>query len=94
MPNFQKGAPDLFQLGEGGNCPQLPPESATVPLSNSRSSRCPAKIITNTDFADNIALISDTVEKSQLLLHKVELAAETIGLHINETKTDNIVYCI
>ena len=51
-----------------------------------------AKQITDADFADDIALLSDTIEKTQLLLLRVELAAESIGLHINAKKTEYITY--
>ena len=49
-------------------------------------------MITDTDFADDIALLSDTIEKAQLLLLRVEAAAETIGLHVNDTKTEYMVH--
>ena len=56
------------------------------------SRRQHAIMITDTDFADDIALLSDTIEKAQLLLLRVEAAAETIGLHVNDTKTEYMVY--
>ncbi len=52
-----------------------------------RSSRNPALHVTDTDFADDIALLSDSLRDANLLLQKVEEAAQQIGLHINEQKT-------
>jgi len=61
-------------------------------LTPRRSRRHPPIIITNTDFADDITLLSDTVEKAQLLLTQVEKVAAMIGLHINEKKTEYMAY--
>ena len=44
-------------------------------LCERRSRRLPAVMITNTDLADDIALISDNLEKTQSLLERVEAAA-------------------
>ena len=49
-------------------------------LREDRSKRHPAVTISDTDFADDIALISNTLEQAQLF----ETAAEQIDLHINE----------
>ncbi|KAG1666097.1 MAM and LDL-receptor class A domain-containing protein 1 [Nymphon striatum] len=43
------------------------------------------------DFADAIALLSDTIEKAQLLLLRVETAAEAVGLQVNVTKIDQSI---
>ena len=56
------------------------------------STRHPTEKITDTDFADDIALLSDFTEDGQLLLLRVERAAAQIGLHVNETKTEYIIY--
>jgi exonuclease III len=53
-----------------------------------RSSRFPAVKVTDLDFADDLALISDTIEKAQRLLHDLETAASDIGLHVNDLKTE------
>eukprot|EP00794_Sanderia_malayensis_P000848 gene848-143_t len=55
-----------------------------------RSARHPATTITDADFADDIALLSDCKEKATILLHRVEEAAKKIGLHINVSKTEYI----
>ena len=56
-------------------------------LAKSRSRRHPAVTITETDFADDLALISNTLEQAQLFLLRLESAAAQVGLHINEIKT-------
>ena len=50
-------------------------------------------MITDTDFADNITLISDNLDKAQSLLEWVETAATEIGLHIATSKTEYNVQC-
>ena len=54
------------------------------------SRRQPAMHITDLDFADDIALVSDPVTNAEALLHSVEDAASLVGLHCNETKTEVI----
>ena len=44
------------------------------------------------DYADDIALLSDTIEEASKLLHLVESAASEIGLYINAKKTEFISY--
>ena len=68
------------------------PRETGFTLNPRRSRRHPATTITDADFADDIALLSDTIEKAQLLLLRVEVAAESIGLHVNEKKTEYITY--
>ncbi|KAL5269443.1 hypothetical protein ACHWQZ_G003057 [Mnemiopsis leidyi] len=41
-------------------------------------------------LADDLALTTDTAAEAQDLLHSVELAANSIGLHLNESKTEYI----
>lgn len=54
------------------------------------SSRHPAIHITDTDFADDIALIANSRKNAQDLLTSLESAANCVGLHLNETKTEYI----
>ena len=49
-------------------------------------------MITDTDFADDIALISDNLDKAQSLLEGVETAATEVALHINTGKTEYMAY--
>ena len=53
------------------------------------SSRHPAIYITYTDYADDLAVTSDNVEDANIMLHKIEEAAE-IGLGVNADKTEYI----
>ena len=40
------------------------------------------------DYADDIALLANTLAQSQSLLHCLEQAASGIGLHVNTDKTE------
>ena len=57
-------------------------------LTERRSRRSPAIMITDTDFADDIGLISDNFDEAQSLLEGVETAAIEVSLHINTGKTE------
>ena len=61
-------------------------------LEKRHSSRKPAEYITDADFADDFALISNCMEQAQLLLSRLEMAAETIGLHANSKKTEYMLF--
>ena len=65
---------------------------ATVSLTTRQSTRHPATYITDTDFADDIALTTNYLEQAQLLLLRLEVAAEAVGLHVNSKKTEYMVY--
>ena len=54
--------------------------------------RLPAVMITDTDFVDDITLISDNLNKTQSLLGRVETATIEVGLHISTSKTDYMAY--
>ena len=56
-------------------------------LARRASRRVPAKMMTDLDFADDISLLSDTVEKACKLLTEVERQCNRIGLGINAKKT-------
>ena len=57
-------------------------------LKSRRSSRHPAEYITDLDFADDLAIPSNTVADAQSLLHALEEAATHVGLYCNATKTE------
>ena len=59
-----------------------------------RSRRVPPVMVTDLDFADDIALISDTAEKARELLLAVERECRQIGLRLNAKKTKVIAYNI
>jgi len=46
---------------------------------------------TNLDFADDIALVSETVKNAQILLQKLETAAATVKLTVNQSKTKTVI---
>ena len=60
-------------------------------ITPARSRRVKAVKVSDTDFADDIALIADSVEEAQKLLEEVEKAAATVGLQMNEDKTKYLV---
>ena len=57
-------------------------------LKKTRSRRYPAETITNANCADDLELIVNTPTPAESLLHGLELAAESIGLHKNANKTE------
>ena len=57
-------------------------------LTKKRSKRYPAKTITNADYADDIALLANTPNQAETLLHSLKRAAAGIGLHVNSHKTE------
>ena len=61
-------------------------------LTKKRSRRYPAKTITDADSADDIALLANTPNQAETLLHRLERAAAGIGLHVNEHKTEYMCF--
>ena len=53
----------------------------------SRSRRQRAKVICDSDFADDKALLPNTLKQDQLL-SRVETSAKQIGLHVDDFKTE------
>ena len=53
-------------------------------LTKKRSKRYPAKTITDADYADDIALLANTPNQAETLLHSLERAAACIGLHVTK----------
>lgn len=62
-------------------------EKLGLTLERRKSRRVGPKNITDVDFADDIALLSESIMSATELLHRVELAAANIGLFINAGKT-------
>ena len=58
-----------------------------------RSTRHPAQYLTDTDFADDIALISESLVNAQSLLQSLEQASNCVGLYLNEKKTEYMNKC-
>ena len=61
-------------------------------LIKKRSRRYPAKTITDADYANDIALLANTPNQAETLLHSLEQAATGIGLHVNAHKTEYMCY--
>ena len=52
----------------------------------------PAKIITDVDYTDDIAILANTPNPAETLLRSLERAAVDIGLHVNAHKTEYMCY--
>ena len=63
-----------------------------IVLKKKRSRRYPAKTITDADYADDIALLANTPNQAETLLHSFERSAAGIGLHANAHKTEYMCY--
>ena len=61
-------------------------------LTKKRSRRYPAKTITDTDYADDIAILANTPDQAETLLHSLEQAAAGIGLYVKAHKTEYMCY--
>ena len=61
-------------------------------LTKKRSRRYPAKTITDADYADDIAILANTADQAETLLHSLERAAAGIGLYVNAHKTEYMCY--
>ena len=61
-------------------------------LTKKRSRRHPAKTITDVDYADDIAILANTPNQAETLLHSLERPAAGIGLHVNAHKMEYMCY--
>ena len=61
-------------------------------LAKKRSRRYPAKTITDTDNADDIAILGNTPNQAGTLLHSLERAAAGIGIYVNAHKREYMCY--
>ena len=61
-------------------------------LTKARGRRYPAITITDADYADDLALMADTIAEAETLLHRLESAAGDIGLFVNAGKTEYISF--
>ena len=57
-------------------------------LAKERSRRYAALIITDADYADDIALLANTPAQAETLLHSLERAAAGIGPHVHAHKME------
>ena len=85
-------APFLFIIAPGyALCISLDKiNSNGITIQPRTSSRNPSKHLTDLDFADDIALLADSLGNAQNLLLSLQQAAALVGLHINEDKTEYI----
>ena len=61
-------------------------------LTKKRSRKYPAKTITDADNADDIAILANTTNQAETLLHNLEWAAAGIGLHVNAQKNEYMCF--
>ena len=61
-------------------------------LTKKRSRRYPAKTITDADYTDDIAILANTPNQAETLLHSLERATTGIGLHVNTRKTEYMCF--
>ena len=61
-------------------------------LHRRRSRRHEPVILTNTDFADNIATISEEMEQAQNMLRNIEIEGAKVGLRLNAKKTEMLLF--
>ena len=61
-------------------------------LTKKRSRRHPAKIITDANYTDDIAILANTPHQAETLLHSLKRAAAGIGHHVNAHKTEYMCY--
>ena len=61
-------------------------------LKQARSRRYPAETITDSDYADDLALLTNTLAQAESLLHSLEQAARGVGLYVNTEKTEFMCY--
>ena len=61
-------------------------------LTQKRSKRYPAKVITDADYADDIAILANAPAQAETLLHSLERAAAGIGHHVNAHKTEYMCF--
>ena len=61
-------------------------------LTKKSSRKYPATAITDADYADDIAILANTPDQAETLLHCLERAAASIGLYFNAHKTEYMCY--
>ena len=61
-------------------------------LTKERRRRYPAQTITDGGYTDDIALLANTPNQAETLLHCLERAAAGIGFHVNKHKTEYMCF--
>ena len=62
------------------------------PLARRKSKRDPAMKITDTDCAEDLAVLADVLKDTTFLLHSIERTTKMIGLYLNADKTEFICF--
>ena len=57
-------------------------------LAKRKSKRDPAMKITDTDCAEDLAVLADVLKDTTFLLHSIERTTKMIGLYLNADKTE------
>ncbi|KAL5272182.1 hypothetical protein ACHWQZ_G000417 [Mnemiopsis leidyi] len=57
-------------------------------LKPAQSRRVVSETVTDVEFADDVALVTDSIEAAQNLLGRLETAASSVGLSMNDGKTE------
>ena len=61
-------------------------------LTKKKIGRYPVKTIIDADYADDIAILANTPNQAETLVHSLERAAESIGFHVNAHKTEYMCF--
>ena len=57
-------------------------------LTEERNRRYPAQTVTDSDYADDIALLANAHAQAEILLHSLERVAAGIGFYVNAQKSE------
>ena len=63
-------------------------------LKKARSKQYPTQTITDANYADEIAQLSNSTAQTESQLHSLEKAAGSIDLHVNTDKTEYMYFKI
>ena len=61
-------------------------------LTKKRSRRYPAKTITDADYTNDIAILANTPNQAETLLHSLKQVTASTGLHVNAHKTEYMCF--
>ena len=67
-------------------------KSSCTEADKEKKQKIPCKKITDADYADDIAILANTPNQAETLLHSLERAAAGIGLHGNAHKMEYMCY--
>ena len=61
-------------------------------LKKPRNKWYPEKTMTDTDYADDLVLLTNTSAQAKSQLHNLEQAARDIGVYVNTNKTNSCIW--